>query len=105
MSVCRFWWDGSQVYVYESDRGWVCCGCRISPTRGMEFGDDEAALVEHLREHVAAGEIVPPHAFAAFDAEHPDPGPAIAARDAWRAEHREKYGFIWERDEPSEGET
>ena len=97
MSVCRFWWDGSQVYVYKGSQGWECCGCRLSSR--WSHGEDE--IVDHLREHVEAGHIVPTHAFEAFDAEHPSPETADAARKEWRAAHPQ-YAWLWNDEEESE---
>lgn len=64
MSYCRFAWrceDGrpSDVYVYGSEDGLVCCGCRLDDR--WEH-DDNAGMVAHLLEHRRAGHAVPQHA-------------------------------------------
>jgi hypothetical protein len=64
MSYCRFFWDGSDVYVYESDRGIECCGCALN-----EYGvtlETPAEMIEHLMEHRAAGHCVPEYALEAL---------------------------------------
>lgn len=52
----RFGWD-SDVYVYASSTGMVCCGCWLN-----HRGDwhDVDRFIAHLHEHVAAGHEVPP---------------------------------------------
>lgn len=94
MSICRFFWGGSQVYLYESDRGIECCGCHLNECDVTFDEDDPEAIVAHLREHVEAGHVVLPYVFEVFGAEHPDPGPALAARDVWREQHPE-YAWMW----------
>lgn len=69
MSYCRFGWNGSDVYVYESERGLTCCGCRL-----VDGGFDCATTVEmiaHLAAHRAAGQFVPAHAIESLWAESP----------------------------------
>jgi hypothetical protein len=62
MAVCRFN-DDSDVYVYYSVLGGIdCCGC-ILLGRGAFVARDEAAMITHLNEHVAAGHKVPAKAF------------------------------------------
>lgn len=105
MSICRFWWDGSDVYLYYSDRGVECCGCRLSENSQVFDEDDAEGVVAHLNAHVTAGHVVPPYAFEEFGALHPSPATAEAARDEWRGENRDKYGFLWEDDEGSEDDV
>jgi hypothetical protein len=97
MSICRFFWDGSDVYLFHHVGGyWCCCGCRLSDTTNWRCGLEETdTVVDHLDEHVAAGHVVPIHAYEAFDAEHPDPERFRKARDAWRETHEEEYGWMW----------
>jgi hypothetical protein len=73
MSYCRFGWDDSQVYVYDSGDFITCCSCglegRSSTDFGYEDGDAESyaeaclAMVRHLRVHRRAGYVVPLYAF------------------------------------------
>lgn len=100
MSVCRFFWEGSDVYVFYHVDGYLtCCWCALSDE---EYGDfrcdpyDDQAMVSHLQEHVEAGHTVPEHAFQHFNAEHPDLNAFHDARDAWRDEHEAKYGWMWD---------
>jgi len=59
VSYCRFAWDGSDVYVYESDRGIECCGCRFEE----DFvADEPEEMIAHLARHRRAGHFVPAHA-------------------------------------------
>jgi hypothetical protein len=67
MSYCRFGWDGSDVYVFETGVGqYECCGCRLlftsdradeDPTQNTPRG-----MVKHLRRHRRAGHVVPQYA-------------------------------------------
>lgn len=61
MSIVRFGSDGSDVYVYESSRGLECCGCSLERT--SQTFDSADAMIEHLRQHVAAGDHVPEYVF------------------------------------------
>jgi hypothetical protein len=102
MSVCRFFWYGSDVYLYYSVRGLECCGCKLA----NDFGDtpifpdpendqDDCSMVlAHLSDHVKAGHIVRPYVFEEFGGVHPDPGPAEEAAEKWKAEHPE-YSWMW----------
>lgn len=79
MSYCRFGWDGSDVYVYEScSGGFDCCGCNL-------LGDYNCAtpeeMIAHLIEHRKAGQFVPDYAITglwgdvagAKEPVHPEP--------------------------------
>lgn len=56
MSYCRFGWDGSEVYVFESAQGIECCGCKF----GKEFTTSEPEqMILHLAIHRRAGHFVP----------------------------------------------
>lgn len=83
MSYVRFGSDGSDVYVYLSDRGLECCGCRLVE-RGFTAASTEE-MVTHLAEHTAAGDGVPDYVvpdLRADDAENFPLGTREAARDA-----------------------
>ncbi len=93
MAYCRFGQDGSDVYLFGG-RGWNgeeafdCCGCLLRP---MEWVDDSdhflggylspldpandpgiflepsrQKVLDHLREHLAAGHNVPDYVFTAI---------------------------------------
>lgn len=67
MSYARFGFDGSQVYVYHSTSDMlVCCGCALD---GSFETASRAAMIDHLRDHEAAGYRVPLCVFEAFEAE------------------------------------
>jgi hypothetical protein len=57
MSYCRFGAD-SDVYVYPSFSGIVCCACRMGQDEPM----DAAAMLAHLRLHERGGDVVPGYA-------------------------------------------
>jgi hypothetical protein len=64
MAVCRFGWDGSDVYVYYDVNGGICC-CRCSLENGaVLLFKTEKEMIAHLRVHEAAGHTVPKSAFA-----------------------------------------
>lgn len=98
MALCRFWWDNSDVYIYYSDGGWMCCGCKLNGE--WVLGDDEN-VVPHLIEHVNAGHTVPVHAFEEFGEKHPREEEAIEASNKWRSEHPE-YAFLCGQDSTQE---
>jgi hypothetical protein len=57
MSYCR-WSERSNVYVYDDvSGGTTCCGCALN--RGSLNVATHAEMVAHLREHIAAGHLVP----------------------------------------------
>jgi|GEM_PF-1786803 len=62
MSYCRFWWDGSDVYVFESERGIECCGCKLPDHPPGFTVQTPEEMIEHLMEHRAAGHTVPEYA-------------------------------------------
>lgn len=64
MSYCRFAWGGSEVYVYESDNGLVCCGCRLAEPWFVT--DEPEEMIAHLAEHRRAGQFVPEKAILAL---------------------------------------
>lgn len=57
MSYCRFGYD-SDVYVYESERGLECCGCKL-----LEFYHTKShvEMIRHLEKHIEVGHAVPSH--------------------------------------------
>ena len=76
MSYARFGWGGSNVYVFLDVGGYLrCCACWLT-----QFTDPDprftttAAMVDHLREHVVAGHMVPDETIADLlaDAEEND---------------------------------
>lgn len=93
MSVVRFWWYGSDLYLYYGHNGLTCCGCKLSSSSSPTFGepdedpDDRDEILTHLCEHVAAGHVVPVYVFAEFGAEHPNPEPAHAAAEQWERDN------------------
>lgn len=64
MSYCRFAWDGSDVYVYESREGITCCGCMLGGD-GFTTSEPEKMIL-HLALHRRAGHFVPEHAILAL---------------------------------------
>lgn len=102
MSYARFGADGSDVYVFTSDRGIECCGCLLIERRWVEepgrpiFGgyleqvnpDDtelyrsNAAMIEHMDRHRAAGHVVPEYVYERLR----DPADA-AWNERWWLEH------------------
>lgn len=62
MSYCRFWWDDSDVYVYESDRGIECCGCKLPEYARGYTADDPEEMIAHLLLHRERGHTVPEYA-------------------------------------------
>ena len=54
---------GSSVYVFESDRGFECCGCGLDGediVEGSFVCETKEEMKEHLRRHVDAGDHVRP---------------------------------------------
>lgn len=61
MSYVRFGFD-SDVYVFESNEGYECCGCilkRDSWLDGQTVVDTLQEMIEHLLIHKQAGHMVP----------------------------------------------
>lgn len=69
MSYCRFAWDGSDCYVYESDRGFECCGCAFG--KDTPVLQTPEAMIVHLAIHRRAGHFVPEYAITGLWAEIP----------------------------------
>jgi hypothetical protein len=61
MSYVRAGESDSDVYVYMSTAGLICCGGRAMTST--------AAMVEHLREHIADGHCVPPYVIPDLEAD------------------------------------
>jgi hypothetical protein len=60
MSYCRFSSD-SDVYLYLSVHGWYgCCACGLADDVRLKTAKE---AIDHLAEHVAAGDAVPESAF------------------------------------------
>ncbi|HEY1707631.1 MAG TPA: hypothetical protein VGG10_05160 [Rhizomicrobium sp.] len=67
MAVCRLG-ENSDVYVYQSvEGGFDCGGCILG--RNNFNAADENAILEHLKEHRAAGHKVPNEAFRELGAD------------------------------------
>ncbi len=62
MSYCRFAWDGSDVYVFESSYGIECCGCALDGCTTQEPEE----MILHLAQHRRAGHFVPERAILAL---------------------------------------
>ena len=61
MSYCRFGFD-SDVYVFESDRGYECCGCILKGESWLDGWNSVRTLgemIEHLMLHKTKGHMVP----------------------------------------------
>lgn len=65
VSYCRFSSD-SDVYLYLSPRGYVCCGCLLADEEAFATPCDATA---HLKRHIEAGHQVPPSAIEKLCAE------------------------------------
>lgn len=61
MSYVRFGEDDSDVYVFEHVAGGLlCCGCSLGEfPPGSSPWTDVDRFIGHLREHIAAGDVVP----------------------------------------------
>ena len=70
MSLARFGWDGSDVYVFYDVGGFInCCGCLLRDT--SFHADTEQEMLSHLREHQKAGHHVPEDAIEELTAALP----------------------------------
>jgi hypothetical protein len=75
MSYARFWWEGSQVYVYDDvDGGITCDTCALAAT-DTEWPSFNCAtrseMAAHLVLHRAAGHNVPQYAIDNLLANNP----------------------------------
>jgi hypothetical protein len=59
MSYSRFGCDGSDVYIFPSDRGLECCVCPLTSTRQSFVCRTIREMEEHVEAHRAAGQFVP----------------------------------------------
>jgi hypothetical protein len=64
MSYCRFGWEGSNVYVYESASGLECCGCNLLD--GGFTAKEPEEMIAHLGAHRRANQYVPEDAILAL---------------------------------------
>lgn len=58
MSYCR-WAPDSDVYVYASDNGYVCCACEMVAEGNECRLRTRKEMVEHLLCHLGRGDKVP----------------------------------------------
>lgn len=68
MSYCRFGLEGSDVYIFESDRGIECCGCRFQEDF---FTNEPEEMISHLARHRRANHFVPPDVIPSLWSEIP----------------------------------
>jgi hypothetical protein len=62
MALCRFGWDGSDVYVFYDTGGFInCCGCALGER--SFHADTELQMIGHLKEHQKRGHSVPEYVF------------------------------------------
>lgn len=96
MSVCRFFWDDSDAYVFYSDRGIECCACALSDQSVTV--ETEAEMAEHLREHISAGHTILDYAFEGLGQPVPEGAStkhwAEAEREAAMAESRKRWEHL-----------
>ncbi len=78
MSYAR-WGLDSNVYVYEGSGGIACCGCSLSQDSQI-FKTARLAL-NHLEEHLKAGELVPDYTIEEIKQDHPDLDSLIVEND------------------------
>ena len=77
VSLARFGWKGSHVYVFECVTGQMeCCGCSLQD--GGSFRTKVYAdLTTHLEKHRAEGHTVPDEVFAAIAYRMANEGPMV----------------------------
>lgn len=78
MSYAR-WGSDSNVYVYEGSGGIVCCGCSLNENSQI-YATARLAL-NHLEEHLKAGELVPNYTIEEIKQDHPDLDSLIVEND------------------------
>lgn len=79
MSYARFGRKTSDVYVYLSCQGHLeCCACELGDQWAFENTD---AIVAHLREHEAAGHLVPAYTFEELELDREQNDRYIATGD------------------------
>lgn len=67
MSYARF--SNGDVYVYSTGDDWVCCSCKLSPSRETVVFDSRLDLLKHLVQHVETGHRVPSYALDRLQSE------------------------------------
>jgi hypothetical protein len=79
MSYCRF--SHADVYVFLAVGGYLeCCACRLDENNWTHASTD--AMVAHLREHIAAGHVVPDDVIPALLADREENDAFIDGRSA-----------------------
>jgi len=80
MSYVRFGEEGSDVYVYShAYGGFVCDMCRLEEENWTFVAMSRSGMIAHLREHIAAGHVVPECAIERLEEE------IEAEGDEWQA--------------------
>ena len=70
MSYAR-WGSDSNVYVFETCDGvFECCNCDLTPDN--KLFETPRAIIAHLNEHRAKGELVPDYTYEQIKEEYPD---------------------------------
>jgi hypothetical protein len=78
--VAKYGGERSDIYVYLDVGGYfTCCWCNLSKEPGPRFTTTQA-IVEHVREHQAAGESVPSYTITSLEAEGTENDAWIAGR-------------------------
>jgi hypothetical protein len=73
----------SDVYVFLSVGGFLeCCSCRLLTDWQSFSAAATAAMLAHLREHIAAGHVVPPDTISAIEADRVENDAFIAGKAA-----------------------
>ena len=68
MSYARMGCDGSDVYVYESDSGFICHWCSMHNGK-MWIEDTIEGMIAHLEDHRKNGDTVPDGTFEQLKAD------------------------------------
>lgn len=101
MSYCRFGWEGSDVYVYQGQGGFVCCGCSLSK-RKWDYKTIEK-MIAHLAKHRRAGQFVPFYAIQGLWEDIPGPDVPVTPEPPELTESRLKIEKIIDEKHKSEG--
>lgn len=78
MSYAR-WGSDSNVYVYEGDVGIVCCDCSLN--QGSQIYATARLALNHLEEHLKAGQLVPDYTIEELKQDHPNLDALISDND------------------------
>ena len=70
MSYCRFGAD-SDVYLFYC-HGVECCGCRLKDSTVRPIRMEYKVAIAHVKEHIAAGDLVPDHVIPSLEEELED---------------------------------